>query len=157
MVPQITPLSHGVSRCESHGHETGLVSRSHGGIPLKGDIHPHETTEREDKSPLNQSQGHHETNSQVKILAPKLPSIEELQPQIDKLAAHPGSVILIAVTLPTAESGMQIQNYHEVGTAWFSKAEADSLRSALQRAKLKRSKALANLAKQKQGQDSGQA
>lgn len=88
------------------------------------------------------------------MIALTLPTVEQLQSSLDKLTAHPGSVILIAVTIPTAESGMTTQNYPEVGTAWFNKAEADGLRAALKRVRLKRQKATGDLAIAKEGEGS---
>jgi len=85
------------------------------------------------------------------MIALTFPSVEQLQPSLDKLITHPGSVVLIAITIPTAESGMQTQNYPEVGTAWFCKVEADGLRAALNRVRLKRQKVTGDLAIAKEG------
>lgn len=88
------------------------------------------------------------------MIAPRLPSMQELQPLLDRLTAENGSCVIIALHWPRSASGQEFQNYAEVGTAFFTKDETDALRSALHRAKLKRKDARHDLATPKQGDDS---
>ena len=69
------------------------------------------------------------------LIAPCLPSISELQPQLEKLQACPGSVILVAIDQPEA-----CCNFARCTWAWLSKEERKALKSALERCRLKRSR-----------------
>ena len=66
------------------------------------------------------------------MIPPTLPSVCELQTQLDKLEACPGSVLLIAVELPSN------QNFHRVTWAWISAAERKTLKRSLTTARKKR-------------------
>lgn len=67
-------------------------------------------------------------------MPPVLPSVEELRPQLDRLEATPGSVILIAVEKPDA------QNFPRVTFGFFDAKERKALRAALTRCRKAREK-----------------
>jgi len=66
------------------------------------------------------------------MISPILPTVTELQPQLDRLEANPGSVLLIAIEQP------EICNFARTTWALLSKEERKSLKSALERARKKR-------------------
>lgn len=72
------------------------------------------------------------------MIAPTLPSLEQLRPSLDKLQSETGSVVLIAISWPRSKDSQECQNYPDVQTAWLSKDETDALRTSLTKAKAKR-------------------
>lgn len=68
------------------------------------------------------------------MIPPKLPSAEELKPQLERLERTPGSVVLIALELPTS------QNFCRVGVGFFDAAERNALHVALARCRKRREK-----------------
>ena len=70
------------------------------------------------------------------MLAPTLPTLSELQPHLDKLNAHPGSIVLIAIET------LETQNYPRIGVAWLSAAERKDLRAGLTKARKRRQLAI---------------
>lgn len=60
------------------------------------------------------------------MTAPKLPTIEELQPSLSQLAAHPGSVVFI-----TIENASSPQGAPRVAWNWFTPAERKGLLAGL--------------------------
>jgi len=69
------------------------------------------------------------------VIPPALPTACELQTQLDKLEASPGSVLLIAIELPSN------QNYCRTTWAWLSAAERQTLKRSLTTARKKRGEA----------------
>ncbi len=68
------------------------------------------------------------------VITPTLSSLEELEPLLRKLAAQPGSIILVA-----------FETFHDcndcrVSYAWLSAAERKVVRKALERARKRRSR-----------------
>jgi hypothetical protein len=70
------------------------------------------------------------------MIAPTLPSVEELHPWLNRLEANPGSVILIPIDQPE-----EVCNFTRIGWAWFSREEHKKLKQALEAVRLKRGKA----------------
>ena len=66
------------------------------------------------------------------MIAPTLPSADELRPHLARLEATPGSVLLIAVELPGT------QNFCRVTCGFFDAGERKALRAALARCRKKR-------------------
>ena len=66
------------------------------------------------------------------MINPILPTIEELRPQLDRLEANPGSVILLAIEQP------EVCNFGRCTVAWLSWEERKTLRTALENARKKR-------------------
>jgi len=66
------------------------------------------------------------------MIAPTLPTLSDLQPQLDKLETLPGSVLLIAIEAPSN------QNFHRVTTGCLNADERKALRRALSNAMRKR-------------------
>jgi hypothetical protein len=64
----------------------------------------------------------------------QIPAAHELQPWIQKLEAHPRSVVLIAVEQP------QVCNLARATCAWLSREERKALRRALESCRGKREK-----------------
>ena len=60
------------------------------------------------------------------MIPPTFPSAEQLRPVLEKLEAHPGSVVLLAI------EGGAICNFCRVTVAWFSAEERKALRRALE-------------------------
>lgn len=69
------------------------------------------------------------------VIPPTLPSLEELEPLLQKLAAQPGSIVLVAF------ESFQDRNDCRVSYAWLSAAERKVLRMALERARKRRLRA----------------
>ena len=61
-----------------------------------------------------------------------LPTAEDLQPQLDRLEANPGSVILVAIEQP------EVCNFARCTVAWLSREERKTLKIALENARQKR-------------------
>ena len=61
-----------------------------------------------------------------------LPSISELQPQLAKLEANSGSVVIIAIEQP------EVCKFTRTTWAWLSREERKALRSALAQARKRR-------------------
>jgi hypothetical protein len=74
-----------------------------------------------------------ERSGDIEVILVSLPSIEDLQPQFDRLEANPGSVVLLAIEQPG------ICNFARVTEGWFSKEERkrvqDSSRTRTQKAR----------------------
>ena len=68
------------------------------------------------------------------MITPKLPGPTELGPHLQKLEAHPGSIILVAIEQP------EICNFARTTVAWLSREERIAVRRALEIAKRKREK-----------------
>jgi hypothetical protein len=60
------------------------------------------------------------------VIAPKLPALEDLAPELEKLEIYPNSIVLIAI------------EDCRVTWGWFSAAERKALRAALERARKRR-------------------
>ena len=69
------------------------------------------------------------------MIPPTLPSLEELEPFLKKLAAQPGSIVLVAF------ESFKDRNDCRVSYAWLSAAERKVLRKALERARKRRLRA----------------
>ena len=65
------------------------------------------------------------------MIPPILPTVEDLRPQLDRLEANPDSVILLPIEQP------EVCNFGRVTWAWLSKAERQTLKAALERARKK--------------------
>ena len=61
-----------------------------------------------------------------------LPTAEDFQPQLDRLEANPGSVILVAIEQP------EVCNFAHCTVAWLSREERKTLKIALENARQKR-------------------
>jgi hypothetical protein len=89
------------------------------------------------------------------MIAPKLPRPAELRPYLQKLEAHPGSVILVAIEQP------EVCNFARCTCAWLSREERKALRIALEAARKRREKsrqdARHGLAEHFEGGESGHA
>ena len=68
------------------------------------------------------------------MIPPTWPSAAELQPALDKLEAHPGSLVLLAIEQP------EVCNFCRVTFAWLSADERKALRRALEVCRRKREK-----------------
>ena len=66
---------------------------------------------------------------------PKLPGPSELAPYLQKLEAHPGSIILVAIEVP------EVCSFARTTCAWLSREERKALKLALERARKKREQA----------------
>jgi ATP-dependent DNA ligase len=64
------------------------------------------------------------------MIAPTLPTHDELRQNLARLESQPGSVILIAVEYPR-----ETQNFCRVSTGFFDADERKALRAALTRCK----------------------
>lgn len=69
------------------------------------------------------------------MIPPTLPSLEELEPLLQKLALQPGSIVLVAF------ESFQDRNDCRVSYAWLSAAERRVLRTALERERKRRLRA----------------
>ena len=74
------------------------------------------------------------------MIAPLGQTPQELQPALEKLEAHPGSVILVAV-----ESAEARCNFCRVTWAWLSREERKALRRPLEGCRRKREEAARRL------------
>jgi hypothetical protein len=61
------------------------------------------------------------------MIPPTFPSTEQLQPELEKLEAHPGSIVLLAIEPAEAHS-----NFCRVTVAWLSADERKALRRVLE-------------------------
>jgi hypothetical protein len=68
------------------------------------------------------------------MIPPAFPTAEELAPQLERLERTPGSVLLIALELPTT------QNFCRVGVGFFDAAERKALHVALTACRKRREK-----------------
>ncbi len=66
------------------------------------------------------------------MIAPNLPTQDDLKPQLERLEETPGSVVLIALELPST------QNFCRIGVGFFNAEERKALRAALARCKKRR-------------------
>jgi uncharacterized membrane protein len=67
------------------------------------------------------------------MIFPRLPRPTELAPYLQKLEAHPGSIVLVAFEVPGT------CNYARCTAAWLSWEERKTLKAALERARRRRS------------------
>ena len=74
------------------------------------------------------------------MIPPRFPDPTELQPLLEKLEAHPGSVVLLAIEQP------EVCNFCRVTVAWLRADERKALRRALEACRRKRQKAAERLA-----------
>jgi hypothetical protein len=68
---------------------------------------------------------------QKEMIPPKLPGPAELGPHLDQLERHPGSVILVAIERP------EMCNFTRCTAEWLSREERQSLKTALERCRVK--------------------
>jgi hypothetical protein len=66
------------------------------------------------------------------MITPKLPEPAELKPWFQKLEAHPGSVILVAIEQP------EVCNFTRTTWAWLNREERIAVRRALEQCRRKR-------------------
>jgi hypothetical protein len=66
------------------------------------------------------------------MIPPSFPSAAELQPALEKLEGHPGSVVLVAIEQP------EVCNFTRVTWSWLSREERKALKAGLERARQKR-------------------
>lgn len=64
---------------------------------------------------------------------PNLPTVEQLQPEIEKLVANPDSCVIVCISWPR-----HAQNFANVNWSWFSQSDTASFRKAVERARKKR-------------------
>jgi hypothetical protein len=69
------------------------------------------------------------------VIAPDLPNAEQLRPVLEKLEAHPGSLVLVAIEQP------EVCNFCRVTWSWLLREERKALKAGLERARQKRRKA----------------
>jgi DNA excision repair protein ERCC-4 len=66
------------------------------------------------------------------MIPPTFPSAEQLRPVLEKLEAHPGSLVLVAIEQP------EVCNFCRVTWSWLSREERKALRRALEVCRRKR-------------------
>ena len=76
--------------------------------------------------------GVHKDGARAGMIPPELPGPHELAPWIEKLEAHPGSVVLIAIEQP------ETCNFARCTAAWLSREERKAIRAALERCRRQR-------------------
>ena len=69
------------------------------------------------------------------MIAPKLPALEDLAPELEKLEIYPNSILLIAIEASPSSADCRVT------WGWFSAAERKALRAALERARKRRAAA----------------
>ena len=62
----------------------------------------------------------------AKVIPTTFPSPEQLQPLLEKVESHPGSIVLLAIEQP------EVCNFCRVTVAWLSADERKALRRALE-------------------------
>lgn len=66
------------------------------------------------------------------MIPPQLPGPSELAPYLQKLEAHPGSIILVAIEVP------EVCNFARTTCTWLSREERKAIRVALERCRRRR-------------------